>query len=65
MRVKEMSQNQQEKDFELNLSFEEWLDYYNKEPNCKELNVMEKHLNKPYSKIYPYNNPNYQPKQGA
>ncbi len=57
MRVKEMTLKNQKKDFEVDISFAEWLDYFNKKPTSKELDDMEKQS--------PSNNPNYQPLQGA
>ncbi|MDD5399569.1 MAG: hypothetical protein PHQ93_00065 [Sulfurimonas sp.] len=53
--------NQQEKDFELGLSFSECLDYFSKEPTSKELDDMEKES----FKITPINNKHYQPLKGA
>ena len=44
MKVNEASQKQQQKDFEENLSFAEWLDYFSKEPIGYELNEMEKSM---------------------
>lgn len=58
MKVKEAEQ-QGKKDFERNLSFEEWLEYFNKEPNSKDLNDMESNA------LKPRNNPYYHPVQGA
>lgn len=57
MKVKELSQRQQKKVFEQNLSFEEWLDFFIKQPTRKELDEMELHASS--------NNTNYQPRQGA
>lgn len=56
MRVKEVTHKQRDKEFEQNLSFEEWLDYFSKKPNSKELDDMEKQSS---------NNPNYQPLKEA
>jgi hypothetical protein len=53
--------NQQDKDFELGLSFSECLDYFSKEPTSKELDDMEKES----FKITPINNKHYQPLKGA
>lgn len=60
MKVKEHLQKTKEKEFELDWSFQEWLDYFSKEPTSKELNYMERE-----SKITFINNTNYQPLQGA
>lgn len=60
MKVKEHLQKTKEKEFELNWSFQEWLDYFSKEPTSKELDDMERG-----SKITSINNTNYQPLQGA
>ena len=65
MKVKESQQTNKEQEFEKNLSFEEWLDYYKKEPTDKEVNNMESTLHHSSLKIYSTNNPNYQPKKGA
>lgn len=61
MKIKEQINKQQDKDMELaDLSFQEWLDYFSKEPTSKELDDMERE-----SKIKSINNTNYQPIQGA
>lgn len=59
MKMKEQLQKQQNEDSNRNLSFEEWLEYFSKEPTSKELEDMEKE-----SKTVT-NNPYYQPLQGA
>lgn len=56
MKVKEMTLKNQKRDFEIDMSFAEWLDYLSKKPTSKELDDMEKQSS---------NNPNYQPLQGA
>jgi hypothetical protein len=56
MKVKEATQKQRDKEFEQNLSFEEWLDYFSKKHTSKEIDDMEKQSS---------NNPNYQPLKGA
>ncbi|OHE19774.1 MAG: hypothetical protein A2540_10000 [Sulfurimonas sp. RIFOXYD2_FULL_37_8] len=61
MKIKNQLQKQHEKDFEGNLSFAEWLDYFSKEPTSKELDDMEKES----LKITPINNKHYQPLKGA
>lgn len=61
MKLKNQLQKQQEKDFEGNLSFAEWLDYFSKEPTRKELDDMEKES----FKITSINNKHYQPLKGA
>jgi len=60
MKVKDHLQKTKEKEFELDWSFQEWLDYFSKEPTSKELDDMELE-----SKITSINNTNYQPLQGA
>lgn len=66
MRVKEQLQKEQEKEEVLDWSFAEWLDHFSKEPNSKELDDMERELNKKQLyKIQPLNNPHYFPLQGA
>jgi hypothetical protein len=55
MKVKERSLKNQQRDFELDMSFAEWLDYFSKKPTSKEIDDMEKSSN----------NPNYQPLKGA
>ena len=59
MKIKNQLQKQQEKEFQENLSFAEWLDYFSKEPTSKELDDMEKDSKKVS------NNPYYQPLRGA
>lgn len=61
MRVNEQHQQKQEKTFEENLSFAQWLDYFSKEPTSKELDDMERESFKTTS----IKNTNYQPLQGA
>ena len=56
MKVKERSLENQQRDFELDMSFAEWLDYFSNKPTSKELDDMEKQSS---------NNPNYQPLKGA
>lgn len=56
MKVKERSLKNQQRDFELDISFAEWLDYFSKKPTSKEIDDMEKQSS---------NNPNYQPLKGA
>ena len=57
MKIKE----QLHKEFELDLSFAQWLNYFSKEPRDKELDEMESEV----QKNKPGNNPYYQPRQGA
>lgn len=57
MKVKEITQKQKDKEFEENLSFEEWLDYFSKKLCSEELDEMEKQFSS--------NNPNYQPLKEA
>ena len=59
MKVKEHLQKTKEKEFELDWSFQEWLNYFSKEPTSKELDDMER------AKITSINNTNYQPLEGA
>jgi len=61
MKIKEQLHKQQEKEFELDLSFAQWLDYFSKEPTSKELDEMESEVQKYNSQ----NNPYYHPLQGA
>ena len=56
MRVKEMTLKNQQRDFELDMSFAEWLDYFSKKPSSEELDEMNKQSS---------NNPNYQPLKEA
>ena len=72
MKVKEHFQKQQEKKFELDLSFAQWLDYYMEIPTEDELNLMEQSMmsDKPTIQSlsftpHPLNNTYYQPLQGA
>lgn len=65
MKVKEHQQKQLKQEFEENLSFQEWLDYFSKEPNTKELDEMEKQSKSTRRFYHPLNNTNYQPLQGA
>lgn len=61
MRVKEHLQKTQQKEQELDCSFEQWLDYFRNEPTSQELDDMERDS----FKITSINNTNYQPLQGA
>jgi len=65
MKVKEQYQKKIDKEFELDWSFAEWLDYFSKEPTSKELDEMEKQSKDKRRFTYPLNNPNYYPLQGA
>ncbi|MFA5461551.1 MAG: hypothetical protein WC274_05685 [Sulfurimonas sp.] len=66
MRVKEQLQKTQEKENQLDWSFVEWLDHFRSEPTSKELDAMEKELNKKQLyKLQPSNNTHYFPLQGA
>jgi len=66
MKINQLHQQEQEKTFEEELSFQEWLDYFQKEPTTQELNTMEKYMSKPHKRYHhPLNNPYYQPLQGA
>lgn len=66
MKVNQLHQQEQEKTFEEELSFAEWLDYFQKEPTTQELNAMEKYMSKTHKQYHhPLNNTNYQPLQGA
>lgn len=60
MKVNQHQQNQLKQEFEENLSFQEWLDYFS-----KELNEMEKQSKSTKRFYHPLNNTNYQPLQGA
>lgn len=59
MKINKSSQIEQKKEFNQNLSFEECLDYFSKEPSQKEFDDMQKQSRKVS------NNPFYQPLQGA
>lgn len=61
MRVNAQHQQEQEKTFEENLSFAQWLDYFSKEPTSQEIDDMERD----YCKHTSINNTNYHPLQGA
>lgn len=61
MKVKEHLQKIKEKEYELDWSFTEWLDYFRNVPTSKELDEMERDSLKSIS----INNTNYQPLQGA
>ena len=61
MKVKEHLQKIKEKEYELDWSFTEWLDYFSNVPTSKELDKMERNSLKTTS----INNTNYQPLQGA
>jgi len=61
MKIKNRLQKQQEKEFQENLSFAEWLDYFRSELTCKELDDIERES----FKITPINNKHYQPLKGA
>ena len=66
MEINEYSQQKKQKEFEQDLSFQEWLNYFQKEPTDKELNAMEKDISRSHRKYQiPFNNINYQPLQGA
>ena len=66
MRVKEQLQKTKAKEEALDWSFAEWLDHFRSEPTSKELDAMEKELNKiQLYKLQPSNNPYYYPLQGA
>ena len=71
MKYKEFYYKQLEDDFELDLSYQEWLMDNYSEPSEAELDEMEKSFKKPTSaenRIIaqkPLNNYNYEPKQGA
>lgn len=61
MKVKEHLQKTKEKEYELDWSFAERLDYFRNVPTIKELDDMERDS----LKITSINNTNYQPLQGA
>ncbi|MCB5266671.1 MAG: hypothetical protein LHW46_00980 [Candidatus Cloacimonetes bacterium] len=61
MKIKNQLQKQQEKEFQENLSFAEWLDHFRSELTSKELDDMERES----FKITPINNKYYQPLKGA
>lgn len=61
MRINKKLNKQEKESLNHNPSFEEWLNYYSKEPTSKELDDMERDS----FKITSINNTNYQPLQGA
>lgn len=61
MKIKNQLQKQQEKEFQENLSFAEWLAHFRSELTSKELDDMERE----FFKITPINNMHYQPLKGA
>ena len=66
MRVKEQMQKQQEKAFQEELSFAQWLDHFMDEPSSGELVAMQKEFQtKKPNRRHPSNNPYYYPLQGA
>ena len=71
MKVKEFHYQQLENDFELDLSYQEWLMDNYSEPSEAELDEMEEDYQKSSSGSNqiiaqkPLNNYNYEPKQGA
>lgn len=68
MKVKNMTEQDKEKQFEIDLSYEEGLRFNNSKPKSKELDEMERvfyRVCKHLVKYYPKNNFNYQPLQGA
>jgi len=66
MKINQYSQKEKQKEFEQNLSFQEWLNYFQKEPTIKELDEMEKDINKHNKQFFnPLNNTSYHPLQGA
>ena len=71
MKVKEFHYQQLENDFELDLSYREWLRDNFSEPSEAELDEMEEEFRNPSTEQNriiaqkPLNNYNYEPKQGA
>lgn len=61
MKKNKQLHKQQDREFELDLSFAQWLDYFSKEPTSKELDEMENTVQKNKSQ----NNPYYHPLKGA
>ncbi len=65
MKLKDKLQKEQDNEFEQDLSFEEWLDFFIKEPTKKEIDDMEKQIEKSNS-FKATNNISYHPfLQGA
>lgn len=60
MKINNQLQKQQEKEFQDNLSFSKWLDYFRTEPTSKELDDMERESFK-----ITVNNRHYEPLMGA
>jgi hypothetical protein len=65
MKSNQQHQQQQENQFKQDLSFQEWLDYFQKEPTNKELDDMERKSQDKRRFYHPLNNPYYEPLQGA
>lgn len=66
MKVKEQMQKQQEKAFQEELSFAQWLDHSMDEPSNEELDAMQKEFKtKKLYRLRPSNNTYYYPLQGA
>jgi hypothetical protein len=65
MKIKNQLQKQRDKEFELDWSFAQWLDYFRSEPTSKELDEMEKESKDKRRFTYPLNNPYYHPLRGA
>lgn len=67
MRSNQHHQDETAKEFEQELSFQEWLDHFAKEPTIEELNDMEKSMSTTYriNRFNPFNNIHYRPLQGA
>ncbi len=65
-KVKDKLTQQQDKEFELDLGYEEWLKDNFKEPREDEINRMERRLDKPFFlSTKPLNNETYNPLKGA
>lgn len=65
MKLKDKLQKEQDNEFEQDLSFEEWLDFFIKEPTKKEIDDMEKQIDKS-NQFKATNNISYHPfLQGA
>ena len=65
MKVNKHYQQKLQQAFQQELSFQEWLDYFSKEPTTKELEEMQKQSKSTRKFYHPLNNTYYQPLQGA
>lgn len=64
-RVKEDLMKQQEEEFELELSYQEWLSNNTQEPTEAEVYDMERDYNNRVMNLLSFNNSDYNPLKGA